>query len=48
VEWESEAAFDNYRRDPALAELHRQRENGTSDYIWQLFDKLEDLRPVLK
>ena len=21
---------------------------GTSDYIWHLFDKLEDLRPILK
>jgi uncharacterized protein (DUF1330 family) len=48
VEWPSKAAFDSYRRDPALAELHRHRENGTSDYVWHLFDKLEDLRPILK
>jgi hypothetical protein len=22
--------------------------NGTNDYVWHLFDKLEDLRPILK
>ena len=48
VEWESKAAFDSYRDDPALADLHSHREAGTSRYIWHLFDKLEDLRPVLK
>lgn len=48
VEWESKAAFDSYCNDPALADLHPHRVNGTSDYIWHLFDKLEDLRPILK
>jgi uncharacterized protein (DUF1330 family) len=48
VEWSSRAAFDSYREDPALADLHPHRENGTSDYVWHLFDKLEDLRPLLK
>jgi uncharacterized protein (DUF1330 family) len=48
VEWESKAAFDNYRNDPALADLHPHRERGTSGYVWHLFDKLEDLRPLLK
>ena len=48
VEWESKEAFDHYRTDPALADLHPHRENGTRDYIWHLFDKLEDLRPILK
>jgi uncharacterized protein (DUF1330 family) len=48
VEWASKEAFDNYRNDPALAELHPHCVNGTSDYIWHLFDKLEDLRPILK
>ena len=37
-----------YRNNPALTDLHAQRENGTDNYIWQLFDKLEDLRPILK
>lgn len=48
VEWESKEAFDNYCNDPELADLHPHRENGTDRYIWHLFDKLEDLRPVLK
>jgi uncharacterized protein (DUF1330 family) len=48
VEWESKEAFDNYCNDPALSDLHPHRINGTSNYIWQLFDKLEDLKPILK
>lgn len=48
VEWESKEAFQNYCNDPALADLHPHRENGTDGYIWHLFDKLEDLRPILK
>jgi uncharacterized protein (DUF1330 family) len=48
VEWESLEAFNNYLGDPALADLHPHRENGTADYIWHLFDRLEDLRPILK
>ena len=48
VEWESREAFEGYCTDPKLASLHPHRVNGTSDYIWHLFDKIEDLRPVLK
>jgi uncharacterized protein (DUF1330 family) len=48
VEWESKEAFEDYCSDPALSDLHPHRVNGTSDYIWHLFDKLEDLRPVLR
>jgi uncharacterized protein (DUF1330 family) len=48
VEWESKEAFDSYCNDPQLADLHPHRVNGTSDYIWHLFDKLEDLRPLLR
>jgi uncharacterized protein (DUF1330 family) len=48
VEWESPAAFERYRDDPALADLHPHREKGTGRYIWHLFDKLDDLRPLLK
>ncbi len=48
VEWASKEAFDSYCNDPALADLHPHRENGTRDYIWQLFDKIEDLRPIIK
>jgi uncharacterized protein (DUF1330 family) len=48
VEWESREAFERYRDDPKLADLHPHRVNGTKDYVWHLFDKLEDLRPILK
>ncbi|MGE2833070.1 DUF1330 domain-containing protein [Mycobacterium sp. SMC-4] len=48
VEWDSLEAFNSYRDDPALADLHAHRENGSSSYIWHLFDRLDDLRPLLK
>jgi uncharacterized protein (DUF1330 family) len=48
VEWESRAAFDSYCNDPLLADLHPHREDGTSNYVWHLFDRLDDLRPILK
>ncbi len=48
VEWSSIEAFESYRDDPALAALHPHRVNGTDNYIWHLFDKLEDLKPLLK
>jgi uncharacterized protein (DUF1330 family) len=48
VEWKSKQAFEGYRDDPKLADLHPHREKGASDYVWHLFDKLEDLRPILK
>jgi uncharacterized protein (DUF1330 family) len=48
VEWDSKEAFDSYRDDPELADLHAHRENGSSSYIWHLFDRLDDLRPLLK
>jgi uncharacterized protein (DUF1330 family) len=48
VEWDSREAFDSYCNDPELADLHPHRENGSSSYIWHLFDRLDDLRPLLK
>jgi uncharacterized protein (DUF1330 family) len=48
VEWASKEAFDSYNDDPGLAGLHAHREKGTSNYVWHLFDKLEDLRAILK
>jgi len=48
VEWSSREAFDGYRSDPDLEDLHGHRERGTSRYVWQLFDRLPDLRPLLK
>ena len=48
VEWASKAAFEGYCNDPKIADLHLHREKGARDYIWHLFDKLDDLRPILK
>jgi len=48
VEWASKEAFDSYCNDPRLADLHPHREKGGGDYVWHLFDKLSDLRPILK
>lgn len=48
VEWESREALESYITDPELADLHPHRINGTSDYIWHFFDRLDDLRPILK
>ena len=48
VEWESRQAFDGYCNDPKLVDLHPHRVKGSSDYIWHLFERLDDLRPLLK
>ena len=48
VEWSSKEAFDAYCNDPKLADLHPHREKGAGNYVWHLFDKLDDLRPLLK
>jgi hypothetical protein len=46
VEWVLPAAFEAFRSDPDLADLHAHRERGTSVYIWHLFDRLEVLGPI--
>jgi uncharacterized protein (DUF1330 family) len=48
VEWKSRAHFDSYREDPELADLHPHREAGGGAYVWHLFDRLEDLRLLLR
>lgn len=48
VQWPNRDALEHYINDPALSELHELREQGTQDYVWQLFDALDDLRPLLK
>ena len=35
------------RTTPTHADLHPLRENGTERYLWWLYDRLEDLRPLL-
>jgi uncharacterized protein (DUF1330 family) len=47
VEWASKGCH-SYCNDPALKDLPPHRINGTSNYVWHLFDKLENLRPILR
>ena len=58
VEWDSKEAFNAFRDDPELADLHPLRENGTASYIWQTFEgpdmsdpttaSIDDVLAVLK
>ena len=48
VEWPSDAAFRAFLDDPEHADLHPLRERGTDNYLWWLFEKLDDLRPLLR
>jgi len=47
VEWPSREAFQAFVDDPEHADLHPLREDGTRNYLWWLYDRLEDLRPLL-
>ena len=46
VEWPSREAFRDFLDDPELADLHPLREDGTSNYLWWTYERLEDLRPL--
>ncbi len=48
VEWPDRAAFEAFQRDPEHHDLHPLRQNGTKNYLWWTYERLEDLRPVLK
>jgi uncharacterized protein (DUF1330 family) len=48
VEWPSREAFQAFLDDPGHADLHPLRENGTRNYVWWAYERLEDLRPLLK
>lgn len=47
VEWPSDDSFQAFLDDPEHADLHPLREDGTRNYLWWLYDRLEDLRPLL-
>jgi uncharacterized protein (DUF1330 family) len=47
VEWPSRAAFEAFMADPEHTDLHPLRENGTERYLWWLYERLDDLRPLL-
>ena len=46
VEWPSQQAFDDFVADPEHEDLHPLREDGTRNYLWWAYDKLDDLRPL--
>ncbi|HEU4658234.1 MAG TPA: DUF1330 domain-containing protein [Capillimicrobium sp.] len=48
VEWPDREAFEAFQRDPEHHDLHPLRENGTENYLWWAYEKLTDLRPLLK
>ncbi len=47
VELPSHDSFRAFLEDPEHAELHPLREDGTRNYLWWIYDRLEDLRPLL-
>ena len=46
VEWPSAEAFKAFVDDPEHEDLHPLREDGTRNYLWWAYDRLEDLRPL--
>ncbi len=46
VEWPSKEAFQAFLNDPEHEDLHPLREDGTRNYLWWTYDRLEDLRPL--
>lgn len=48
VEWPSREAFKGFLDDPSHTDLHPLRENGTRNYLWWAYERLDDLRPLLK
>ena len=48
VEWPSREAFRAFLEDPEHRDLHPLREGGTRNYLWWLYDRLDDLRPLFE
>jgi uncharacterized protein (DUF1330 family) len=48
VEWPSRESFQAFLDDPELADLHPLREDGTRNYLWWLYESLDDLRPLFR
>ena len=46
VEWPSHEAFQAFLDDPENEDLHPLREDGTRNYLWWTYERLEDLRPL--
>ena len=48
VEWPSRESFQAFLDDPEHADLHPLREEGTRNYLWWIYERLEDLRPLFR
>ncbi len=48
VEWPSQDSFQAFLDDPEHADLHPLREDGTRNYLWWIYEQLDDLRPLLR
>jgi uncharacterized protein (DUF1330 family) len=48
VEWPSREAFDTFLDDPEYDDLHLLREDGTRNYLWWIYERLEDLPPLFR
>ena len=48
VAWPSQASFQSFLEDSEHADLHPLREGGTHNYLWWIYERLEDLRPLLQ
>lgn len=48
VEWPDRTAFEAFQSDPEHHDLHPLRRSGTMNYLWWCYERLEDLRSVLK
>ena len=48
VEWSSQESFRAFLDDPELKDLHLLREGGTRNYLWWIYERLEDLRPLFR
>lgn len=46
VEWPSREAFEGFLEDPEHVDLHPLRADGTRNYLWWTYERLEDLRPL--
>lgn len=48
VEWPSQEAFQGFLDDPDNEDLHPLREDGTLNYLWWTYERIEDLRPLFQ
>ncbi|MGB3681367.1 MAG: DUF1330 domain-containing protein [Rubrobacteraceae bacterium] len=48
VEWPSREDFQGFLGDPDHEDLHPLREDGTRNYLWWTYDRLDDLKPLFQ